>query len=333
MEEILQEIKNVLGVPETLISQCTILPEFIRHALIDSVNFIPWLYILYYLIELLERFFLTHINVFVRFLQKLGPLFGASIGNIPECGYQVIASTFYSRKMLTRGTLLAFLIVCSDDALPLLFLGLDWSKIAAIIPIIVIKVILALIVAYTADIIQALFTGKKKILEDVNVINSDLNEPACCHHRIQTVENPPYWYMHPFTHTFNMFMFTFICLAFLYSLIQPNAFGSVENLASFCLIDTPYQLVATALLGLVSNCFVSVVLAIAFVKGVIGFPALLSGLITVTGLGLMTLTKRFENKKEVSLVSGILLAVAIVAGLFVYYNLAVVDVVKDFFVS
>ena len=113
MEQILHNIQEVLGVPAFLINQCTFLPAYIREALISSVNFIPWLYILYYGIELLERFFLTHIQLFIKLVKRFGPLFGAAISIIPECGYQVMASTFYSRKMFSRGTLLAFLITCS----------------------------------------------------------------------------------------------------------------------------------------------------------------------------------------------------------------------------
>ena len=317
MEQILQNIKEILGVPAFLINQCPILPQYIKLALIDSINFIPWLYILYYGIELLERFFLTHIEIFVKLIQKLGPLFGVAIANVPECGYQVIASTFYSRRMMTRGTLLAFLIAGSDDALP----------------IVIIKIIVGIVVAYSVDIFDAITSGKKKLLEDVNVINSDLNEPACCHHRIQTVENPPYWYMHPFTHTFNMFMFTFICLAFFYCLIQSNAMGSAETLANFFMINSPIQVIVTAVLGMVSNCFVSVFLAVAYVKGIISFPALLSGLITVTGLGLMTLTKRCDKKSDVTFITGVMLVVAIAVGLVAYYNMQVLDIVKDFTVG
>ncbi len=48
MEEILQHIQEVLGVPEFLISHCNFLPEYIRESLITSINFVPWLYILFY---------------------------------------------------------------------------------------------------------------------------------------------------------------------------------------------------------------------------------------------------------------------------------------------
>lgn len=329
MEELLQHIQEVLGVPEFLITHCTFLPEYIKDALITSINFIPWLYVLYYGIELLERFFLKHINILIRLIQRLGPLFGVAISVIPECGYQVIASTFYSRKMISRGTLLAFYISCSDDALPLLFL--DFSKAFVIIPIIVIKIIVGVIVAYSIDILDVIIHRKLKTVEDINAINTDLNEPACCHHRIQTIENPPYWWMHPLTHTFNMFMFTFLTLALINCVVL--GFGSIDNLASFLMIDSPYQVVATALLGLISNCVTSVVLPLAYIKGIISFPALLSGLVSVTGLGLITLVKRNSNNADNTLITFILFAVAIITGLIVYYNMVIVNMIKDLFIG
>ena len=111
-ELFLERAQEVLGVPTVLISHCPYIPDYIKDALISSVNFIPWLYFLYYAIELIERFFLKRIGLLIKLMKRLGPLFGTTISNIPECGYSVIASVFYSRKMITRGTLLAFLITC-----------------------------------------------------------------------------------------------------------------------------------------------------------------------------------------------------------------------------
>lgn len=324
MEEILNNIQEVLGVPAFLVNQCTFLPDYIKESLITSINFIPWLYILYYGIELLERFFMEHIKLLVRLIKGFGPLFGVTISTIPECGYQVIASTFYSRKMITRGTLLAFFISCSDDALPLLFL--DFSKALVIIPIIIIKIIVGIIVAYLVDI---MFFLKKGITEDINAINTDLNEPACCHHRISTMENPPYWWMHPLTHTLNMFMFTFLTLAVINCAVI--GFGDTETLANFLLINSPYQVIAGAVFGLIPNCVTSVVLAIAFVKGLISFPTLLAGLITTTGLGLATLAKRQDDSKDNSLITGILLATGVIVGLFIYYNVQIIKMIQDYF--
>lgn len=323
MEELLSHIQEVLGVPAFLINQCDFLPDFVKSALISSINFIPWLYILYYGIELLERFFMKNIHLLVKLMKTLGPLFGVGISVIPECGYQVIAATFYSRRMITRGTLLAFFISCSDDALPLLFM--DLSRAVMILPIIVIKIVVGLIVAYVVDIVFA-FSNK---IEKVNAINTDLNEPACCHHRIVSRENVPYWWMHPLTHTFNMFMFTFLSLLLIESAII--GFGGVENLSSFLMIDSPVQVVAAAGLGLVPNCVTSIFLALAYIKGILSFPAFLAGLVTTTGLGLATLVKRQPNNKDNTFITFILLAAGIVTGLFVYYNMQLVEIIKSLF--
>ncbi len=323
MEEILQNIQQILGIPALVINQCD-LPDYIKEALISSINFIPWLYFLYYGIELLERFFLKRFTMFIRLVKKWGPIFGAGISVIPECGYQVIASTLYSRRMITRGTLLAFLISCSDDALPLLFM--DFSKAVVILPIIVLKVIAGIIVAYAVDIV---FMFQKNTIEDMNAINIDLNEPGCCHHKISTAEYPPYWWMHPMTHTFNMFVFTALCLAFINCVI--HGFGSVENVANFIMIDSPYQVVGGAIVGLVPNCVTSIFLALAYVKGLISFPTLLAGLTTTTGLGLMTLVKRnHKHNNDNTLITVILLITGIALGLFVYFNMQLVSMIQDF---
>ena len=91
------------------------------------------------------------------------------------------------------------------------------------------------------------------------------------------------------------------------------------------MIDSPYQVVAGAVLGLVPNCVTSVFLALAFVKGLISFPTLLAGLITTTGLGLMTLVKHKPHSGDNHFITFILLVAGIGAGLFVFYNMEIVS--------
>ncbi|MBR6723003.1 arsenic efflux protein [bacterium] len=323
-ETIIQRAQEILSVPGVLISHCPYLPEYVKDALITSINFIPWLYFLYYAIELLERFFLKRVHLLIKLMKNFGPIFGSLISVVPECGYSVIASIFYSRKMITRGTLLAFLISCSDDALPLLFL--DLSKAVYIIPIVIIKIILGILVAFIVDF---MFVFQKDLIEDVNAINIDLNDPGCCHHRISTAHNPPYWWAHPATHTFNMFMFTFLSLVFFNCIIQGA--GGAENLASTMLIDSPYQVIVGAIIGLVPNCVTSIFLALAFVKGLISFPTLLAGLVTTTGLGLITLTKHKPHSGDTAFITFILLLVGIGVGLFVHNNMHVVATIQSYF--
>lgn len=318
MEELFQHIQDIINLPEFIMGYCTFLPEYIRQAIIDSIKFVPFLYFLYFAIELLERFFLKNIELFTKLIQKLGALFGIVISIVPECGYQVIASTFYARRMISRGTLLAFFIMCSDDALPLLFM--DFSKAYYIIPALMIKAIVAFVVAYGFNFISFIRHRGNKTTEKINSINTDINVKGCCYHNMMTIEHPPYWYMHPFTHTVNIFIYTMVTLSFIYGGIQ--TYGA-ENLASMLLINSPLQVVAVAVIGGLSNCVVSILIALAFVKGLISFPAFVAGLISITGMGIYTLTKQNVNKQEISVISSALLVISVIAGLIVYYSFGI----------
>ena len=127
---------------------------------------------------------------------------------------------------------------------------------------------------------------------------------------MMTIEHAPYWYMHPFTHTINIFVFSFITLTLIYGGIQ--TFGT-EYLADALFINSPLQVILCAALGIVSNCVISVVVALAFVKGLLSFPAF------IAGLGLYTLLKQNVPKNEISAITFILFIIALATGLALYY--------------
>ena len=309
MEEIIKNLQELLTVPKFLIEQIPIFPDYIKQSIIEGLYFVPVLIVLYFFIELLERFFMKNIKFLVNLIRKFGPLFGVFISVIPECGFQVIAGTYYARKLITRGTLLAFFISCSDDAYPILFL--DPSRTDVLIPIIVIKIIVGLLAWLIVD--STLVFMKKKT-EDPNAVNVDLNENGCCHHKITTIQDLPGWLGHPMTHTVNILFFTIVALALYYSAV--NTYGSAEAVAGLLKINSPIsQVVGSAIFGLIPNCAASVFLAVAYVKGVICFPALLAGLVTTTGLGLLTVAA--QNKKrnaDTFMITVLLLIVGIVVG-------------------
>ena len=103
-----------------------------------------------------------------------------------------------------------------------------------------------------------------------------------------------------------------------------GAFGSTESFASVLMIDSPVSVLVVAALGLISNCFISILIAIAFVLGLISFPAFLAGMITVTGLGLFNMFK-FAGKKEGILISFVLFVLGTGFGLAFYYGLLTVN--------
>lgn len=309
MEEILKNLQELLDVPKVLIGQIPIFPDYIQQAIIESLYFVPLIFVLYFLIELLERFFINHIDLLVRIIKKSGSVFGVFISVLPECGFQVIAGTYYVRKLITRGTLLAYFISCSDDAYPLLFLNPEKANV--LIPVIIIKIIAGIAVWLIVD---ASLVFMKKKTEEANVVNIDLNENGCCHHKLTTLDEKPGVFSHPLSHTFNIFAFAAIALALYYSAV--NSFGDGDTVAAVLGINLPMlQVSVCALFGLVPTCASSVFLAIAYVKGVICFPALLAGLVTTTGIGLLTVASQNKNKNaDTVIITLILLAAGLVIG-------------------
>ena len=89
-------------------------PELLWHAVEDTLPLLPWILLIYLLIELLEsKADLRSIN---RFGNKMGPLIGSATGLIPQCGFSVMAAKLFEQKYITVGTLLAIFMATSDEA-------------------------------------------------------------------------------------------------------------------------------------------------------------------------------------------------------------------------
>ena len=115
MHDILQFIihgYNFLSeLPTNLIEPITFLPEWSKDAIADSINLVPFLFVVFLIIEVIEQYFTRKKHLFVFYIKKVGPLFGSLFASIPQCGFSVIASTLYVRRILSRGTLLTVFLV------------------------------------------------------------------------------------------------------------------------------------------------------------------------------------------------------------------------------
>lgn len=317
MKEILQSIFSgfnyIMSLPEHLIEPIEFLPEFFKDALIDSLNFVPFLFLIFVLIELLERYFTKKKHLFVFFMKKIGPLFGSLFASIPQCGFSVIASTLYTRRILSRGTLLAVYLATSDEAIPVLIS--DPTKVYLILPIIIIKVFIGIFAGYLVD----LFVGYKA--------NDPVAEDYCNHshshgsfesRRLRDAIRTKDFWIHPVKHTFNIFIFILI-VSIILSYVITSA-GTEETLAKYCLMNSPLQPVAAAIIGLIPNCAISVMFTLLFIKHSISFGSLIAGLSSAGGLGILVLLTKNNDRKDTAIIIGILVLVSSILGLILQYD-------------
>jgi len=119
---------------------------------------IPLLYVAYLIIEYFERKDSKDDKLFFA-LQKYGPLVGALIGLIPQCGFSILAAMLFVQGNVTIGTLLAVFIATSDEAIPILLA--EPKLYGTLIVLLICKFLIAVISGYFVD--RILFP-KQKIL-------------------------------------------------------------------------------------------------------------------------------------------------------------------------
>ncbi len=320
MSEFLKLLLNafnyLMNLAENLIEPIEFLPDFLKDALIDSLNLVPFLFIIFIIIEIIEQYFTKKRHLFVFFIKKIGPLFGSLFASIPQCGFSVIASTVYTRRLLSRGTLVSVYLATSDEAIPVI---LTYPQKAYIIlPVIVIKIIVAIIVGYFVDWLVS-YNAKEPVIQEKTVDEEIKHEEGCCHHHLVNAANTKEFWLHPLKHTVNIFLFILgisIVLGFILSRV-----GTEDALARYCLMNSPLQPFMASLIGLIPNCAISVMLAMLFVKNTISFGSLLAGLFTSGGLGILVLLRRNGDKKDTALIISILVITATLIGLAFQYNL------------
>ena len=119
------------------------------HALEDTVPLVPFLLLTYLALELLEHMAGERVNAAVRRAGAAGPVVGAVLGVVPQCGFSAMAATLYAGRVITLGTLVAVFLSTSDEMLPLLVAGgVDAGPLAGILAA---KAAIALVAGVAVD--------------------------------------------------------------------------------------------------------------------------------------------------------------------------------------
>lgn len=127
-----------------------LLLHFIGHALEDTLVLVPFLFVTYIALEALEHAAGARANAVVRRAGAAGPVAGALLGVVPQCGFSAMAATLYAGRVVTLGTLAAVFLSTSDEMLPMLVA--ERVDAGLLFRVLGLKVLVALITGVLADL-------------------------------------------------------------------------------------------------------------------------------------------------------------------------------------
>lgn len=273
--------------------------HILEHTIIDTVKILPFLFLAFLLIEALENVSEKYHQLILEKGGKTGPVAGALLGCIPQCGFSVMASDLYSGGLISVGTLLAVFIATSDEAVLIMMSNPNRGK--DILALIGVKIIIAVVAGYVIDIFF-----KKYIVVEKHI--DDLCHDCGCHadHEHHKVLVPALKHtMIIFAH---LLVFTFLINALTERI-------GIEQLSELLLKDSIFQPVLAAVIGLIPNCAASVALTQLYLTGVISFASVVAGLCSSAGVGLIVLFKVNHHWKENVKILGVLTAIGALSGI------------------
>lgn len=318
--------------------------EAILETFIDSLKALPILLLVYILIEFMEHKGSVKFEKMIASSKKYGPLWGAGLGCVPQCGFSAVMADLFSKKMITIGTLFAVFIATSDEAFAILLSSPDniWS----LLTLIACKLVLAVLIGYLLDLI---FRKESKNLNADNLVHNphfehevshhhdlehqkdehcdtcDMEEKSCVscehnhlhhHHELEEDKNKSkvFWHicLQGLWHALQIFAIILIANIIITVVLQLA--GGEEVLAKMLGTNKWYSPLICALIGLIPNCAGSCVLADLYINGMLSFASCLGGLCTGAGVGLLVLFKNKKNWKQNLFITLLLYLIGVIVG-------------------
>lgn len=265
----------------------------IIHSVIDTLKLIPFLFLSFIFMELIEHKFNNKKKL--KKINKFGPLAGATLGLIPQCGFSIVASTFYTARVITLGTLFSIYLSTSDEMLPLLIA--NKMDIQIIIKLLFTKFILGLFFGILLDIIY-----KRKLNNNID----EVCEKTSCHCEKGIIKSS-------IIHTLKISSFILIINILLSFIIDK------EFLTTVISNDKIISPILSSIVGLIPNCASSIVITELYIKEIIPFGSCVAGLLSSSGLGLLVLFKENKNLKENIIILLTLLLFSTICGIILNF--------------
>ena len=280
------------------------LVPIIGDSVVDALPMVPVLFVLYAAFELLSH--REGVKLLARSggVGALGPIAGALLGVIPQCGMSVFMTSLYRAGRVSSGTLVATYIATSDEALPVLIAqGAAWRDVGSIVAI---KAALAVAGGLVLDRIgvDRYYRGRSASASSRHV------EQVRSH-----LHRTPFTavLMHALRRTVEVFGWVVLVSVLIGLAVHWFDGGSVPaSLAG----NRSLEVVAAAIFGLIPNCAVSVAIAEGYLRGGLSYAATVAGLSAGAGYGPIVLFKEGDRRTAMWLMA-VCLAISITGGLVV----------------
>ncbi len=271
--------------------------HLLTHTFLDTLKVLPFLYLMYLLMEFLEHKAGENIEEKIRSCGRFGPALGAVLGLVPQCGFSAMASGLYVARVITRGTLIAIFLATSDE---MLLIMISQSVPASLIlKVLFVKLLIGMMAGFLIDLFW-----KKQTHHPHEEIHH-LCEKENCHCEGNL-------WLSALKHTLHIALFLFLITLGLDVAIH---FLGEERLAATVLNLPVLGNGLAALVGLIPNCAASVVITELYLSGMISVGSMLSGLLAGSGLGMLMLFRVNEKKKDSALILALTVGIALIVGI------------------
>lgn len=305
-----------------------LLLDILLDAVKDTLYLVPFLFVTYLAMEWLEHKAGAQAEEAVRRAGAAGPVVGAVVGIVPQCGFSAAAATLWAGRVVTLGTLFAAFLATSDEMIPI-FIA-EQVPLGTMLKILGVKCIIGMVMGFAVD------AGMRLARRDNEKLRiHELCEGDHCHCNGDCTaceENPElaYDFEHDeehehhhehgsifrsaLKHTVEVTIFIFLVTLVLdgaIELVGEDAIGAALG------ANPVLSVFGAAVVGLIPNCAASVVIAQLYVDGALGAGAMLAGLLVSAGVGLLVLMRTNRRPRENAAIIAGLWAMGVVWGLLV----------------
>jgi len=266
-------------------------------AVLDSVRLLPFLLVAFLLLEGIEHRSRERMVAMVTKGRHTGPLWGAVLGLVPQCGFSVMGANMYAGGVITLGTLMAIFLSTSDEAV-IIMLG-NPDRIGTILPLLGCKLVIGVLFGFLIDRIV-----KTEHKEDHHEPH-ELCENCGCD-KYPGILRPALY------HTEKLFLFILI-----FNFVINLVIGLVgeDSVSALLLSGSFLQPFLTALIGLIPNCAASILITELYLAGSLSFGSTVAGLCAGAGVGLAVLFRMHRcTGKNIGIV-GILYGISALCGI------------------